>query len=70
MKRIRVQPPKARRERPWPGVLPADPRDPEVVRAKALGRAARERRHPRDHAPADRPGPGTAGFPLHRGGRA
>jgi hypothetical protein len=39
MKRIRAGRPKIRRERPWPQDLPADPRDPDVVRAKALARA-------------------------------
>jgi hypothetical protein len=39
MKRIRTAAPKAQRERPWLEDLPADPRDPDVVRAKALARA-------------------------------
>jgi hypothetical protein len=39
MKRIRVSAPRIRRERRWPEELPADPRDPDVVRAKALARA-------------------------------
>ncbi len=39
MKRIRTGRPKVRRERPWPEDLPADPRDPDVVRAKTLARA-------------------------------
>jgi hypothetical protein len=39
MKRIRVSRPKIRRERAWTEDLPADPRDPDVVRAKALARA-------------------------------
>jgi len=39
MQRIRIHQPKARRERPWHDVLPPDPRDPDVVRAKALARA-------------------------------
>jgi hypothetical protein len=39
MKRIRVQRPRARRERDWGEALPPDPRDPDVVRAKALARA-------------------------------
>jgi len=34
MKRIFLERPKARRERP-PAPLPIDPRDPDVVRAKA-----------------------------------
>jgi len=39
MKRIRTVAPRIRRERSWPEDLPADPRDPDVVRAKALARA-------------------------------
>jgi hypothetical protein len=39
MKRIRTVRQKIRRERPWLEDLPADPRDPDVVRAKALARA-------------------------------
>jgi hypothetical protein len=39
MKRILSVAPKSRRERPWLEDLPADPRDPDVVRAKALARA-------------------------------
>ncbi|HTG46189.1 MAG TPA: hypothetical protein VK646_00860 [Actinomycetota bacterium] len=35
-KRIRIEKPKAPRERWWLEVLPLDPRDPDVVRAKAL----------------------------------
>jgi hypothetical protein len=41
MQRIRFQRPKVRRTRPWREVLAPDPRDPEVLRAKSLGRAAR-----------------------------
>ncbi len=40
MKLIRIQRPNGRRQRPWLDVFPPDPRDPDVVRAKALGRAA------------------------------
>jgi hypothetical protein len=40
VKRIRIDRPRARRERPWREVLPADPRDPDVVRAKTLARTA------------------------------
>jgi hypothetical protein len=50
MKRIRTVGPKAQRERPWLEDLPADPRDPDVVRAKALARAR----------PADSPRTGPA----------
>jgi hypothetical protein len=39
MKSIRTSRPRIRRERSWPEDLPADPRDPDVVRAKALARA-------------------------------
>ena len=39
MKRIRVDRPRTRRERGWTEDPPADPRDPDVVRAKALARA-------------------------------
>jgi hypothetical protein len=40
MQRVQIQRPKRRRQR-WREVLPVDPRDPEVLRAKALGRPAR-----------------------------
>jgi hypothetical protein len=39
VERIRIHRPRVRRERPWHEVLPPDPRDPDVVRAKALARA-------------------------------
>ena len=39
MKRIRIDKPRIRREHPWPEGLPVDPRDPDVVRAKALARS-------------------------------
>jgi len=39
MKRVRTSRPRIRRERSWLEDLPADPRDPDVVRAKALARA-------------------------------
>jgi hypothetical protein len=39
MKRIQTGKPRIRRERLWQEDLPADPRDPDVVRAKALARA-------------------------------
>ena len=38
MKRVRVDRRGIRRKRPWAEDLPADPRDPDVVRAKALAR--------------------------------
>lgn len=36
MRRIRIEKPKPRRERFVREVLPLDPRDPDVVRAKAI----------------------------------
>jgi hypothetical protein len=47
MKRVRTQKPRIRRGRSRAEILPADPRDPDVARAKALAhahRAARLRR--------------------------
>jgi hypothetical protein len=41
MKQIRVDRPKQRRGRADAEILPLDPRDPAIVRAKALSRAAR-----------------------------
>ena len=38
MKRVRIGRRASRRERPWVEDLAADPRDPDVVRAKALAR--------------------------------
>jgi len=39
VKRIQIHRPRVPRERPWREVLPSDPRDPDVVRVKALARA-------------------------------
>jgi hypothetical protein len=47
MNRARTRKPRIRHGRSWLEILPADPRDPDVVRAKALAhahRAARSRR--------------------------
>jgi len=41
MKQIRVERPKHRRDRAHAEIFPLDPRDPDIVRAKALRRAAR-----------------------------
>jgi hypothetical protein len=41
MKQIRVDRPKQRRDRAGSEIFPLDPRDPDIVRAKALSRAAR-----------------------------
>ena len=46
MKRIRTSTPRIRRERRWLEDLPADPRDPDVVWAKALARARPARPRP------------------------
>jgi hypothetical protein len=43
MKRVRIEKPKPRRERWWLEVLPLDPRDPDVVRAKAIDRSGDRR---------------------------
>jgi len=43
MKQIRVERPKYRRDRADSELLPLDPRDSDIVRAKALIRAALER---------------------------
>jgi len=45
VKRIRIDRHRARLERPWLEILPPDPRDPDVVRVKALARAARQSQH-------------------------
>jgi len=44
VKQIRIERPRARREHPGREVLPPDPRDPDVVRAKALARGRKARR--------------------------
>ena len=43
MKQIRAERPKQRRDRADAEILPLDPRDPALVRAKALNRAAARR---------------------------
>jgi hypothetical protein len=42
MKQIRAERPKHRRDRASSELLPLDPRDPDIVRAKALARASRK----------------------------
>jgi hypothetical protein len=44
MKPVRTQKPRIRRGRAGPEILPADLRDPDVVRAKALAHARRAAR--------------------------
>jgi hypothetical protein len=60
MKRIRTASPRIRRGRPWPEDLPDDPRDPDVVRVKALARARlkEETRHD-EHTGAEHSAPGA-----------
>jgi len=63
VQQIRIHRPRVRRERPWHEALPPDPRDPDVVRAKALaragdrasGRTARQSRSPRPAETANWP---------------
>jgi hypothetical protein len=43
MKRTRIRRPRARSERPWLEGLSPDPRDPDIIRAKALARTARSK---------------------------
>ena len=63
VKQIRIHKPRARRERSWREALPPDPRDPDVVRAKALARARQPRQRVTSHAVAI-PRPADAGgFP-------
>jgi hypothetical protein len=44
VKHIRIHKPRVAREHPWDEVLPADPRDPDVVRVKTLAPATDSRR--------------------------
>jgi hypothetical protein len=46
MNRIRIGRRRIRSERLWLEVLAPDPRDPDIVRAKALARTARSREAP------------------------
>jgi hypothetical protein len=46
MKRIRIGRRRVRSERPWLEALSPDPRDTDIVRAKALARTARSREAP------------------------
>jgi hypothetical protein len=57
MNRIRTVVPRTRRERRWPEDLPTDPRDPDVVRVKALARA---RLAPVPHPDGERQTQGSA----------
>ena len=46
MNRIRIGRRRVRSGRPWLEELPPDPRDPDIVRAKALARTGRSRQAP------------------------
>jgi hypothetical protein len=46
MKRIRIRQRRVRSERPWLEALAPDPRDPDIVRAKALARTTHSREAP------------------------
>jgi hypothetical protein len=41
MKQVRATKPRSRREHSWDEALPADPRDADIVRAKALARTGK-----------------------------
>jgi hypothetical protein len=45
MRRVRIHEPVSKGERPWLEMLPLEPRDPDVVRAKALDRSSVPTRH-------------------------
>ena len=75
MKRIRVGKPRIRRKRAWTEDPPTGPRDPDVVRAKALARArpaGSSRASQAQQANTSGPGAGTwpSGRAAHRGARA
>jgi len=56
VQQIRIHRPNVQRERPWQEVLPPDPRDPDVVRAKALARTGdRASRRTARQSPSPRP---------------
>jgi hypothetical protein len=64
MNRIRAGRPKIRRKRTWTEDPPADPRDPDVVRAKALARARPTRSSRANQAQqANTSGPGAHTWP-------
>jgi hypothetical protein len=57
VKQIRINRPRVRRERPRHEVLPPDPRDPDVVRAKENMRRAARQYRPDLHDQARRDAP-------------
>lgn len=60
MQRIRIQRPKRRRQ-PWWEFLPLDPRDPQVLRARALGRTVGGPARQRGQSSPDRNADGMGG---------
>ena len=51
MRRIRIEKPKAQRARSWPDALHLDPRDPHIVRGKALERCCHQHEHEQGTGP-------------------
>jgi hypothetical protein len=45
MRRVRIEKPRVRREHGRAEALPIDPRDPDIVRAKAMARSGGRRLH-------------------------
>jgi hypothetical protein len=54
MNQVRAKKSRARREHTRDEALPADPRDPDIMRAKALARTGKPRQRMTDHATVGR----------------
>jgi hypothetical protein len=50
MKQVRVKKSRSPRERRWDEALPADPRDPDILRAKELARSGKPGQRTTGHA--------------------
>jgi hypothetical protein len=50
MKQVRVKKSRSPREHPWDEALPADPRDPDILRAKGLVRTGKPGQRMAGHA--------------------
>jgi hypothetical protein len=50
MKQVRAKKSRSPREHPWDEALPADPRDPDILRAKALARTGKPGQRMTGHA--------------------
>ena len=50
MKQVRAKKSRSRCEHPWDEALPADPRDPDITRAKALARTGKHGQRMTGHA--------------------